>query len=101
MVGTDVSKESMKVGFNYTIVYGLSTPSTSTTTSTTTTTTTTTTSILPVTEVASSLIKQETNSSVSAVSTEIVNRTQTVKENSNNSSVETERNNKRSIGDNT
>ena len=98
MVGTDVSKESMKVGFNYTIVYGLSTPSTSTTTSTTTTTTT---SILTVTEVASSLIKQETNSSVSAVSTEIVNRTQTVKENSNNSSVETKRNNKRSIGDDT
>jgi hypothetical protein len=96
VVGTDVSKESMKVGFNYTIVYGLSTPSTSTTTSTTTTTTTT--SILTVTEVASSLIKQETNSSVSAVSTEIVNRTQIVKE---NTSVETKRNNKRSIGDNT
>ncbi len=90
----------MKVGFNYSIVYGLSTPSTSTTTSTTTTTTTTT-SILTVTEVASSLIKEETNSSVSAVSTEIVNRTQTVKANDNNTSVETKRNNKRSIGDNT
>ncbi len=99
MVGTDVSKESMKVGFNYTIVYGLSTPSTSTTASTTTTTTTT--SILPVTELASSLVKQETNSSVSAVSTEIVNRTQTVKENYNSTSVETKRNNKRSVGDNT
>jgi hypothetical protein len=99
VVGTDVSKESMKVGFNYTIVYGLSTPSTSTTTSTTATSTTT--SILTVTEVASSLVKQETNLSVSAVSTEIVNRTQTVKENYNNTSVETKRNNKRSIGDNT
>jgi hypothetical protein len=99
VVGTDVSKESMKVGFNYTIVYGLSTPSTSTTASTTTTTTTT--SILPVTELASSLVKQETNSSVSAVSTEIVNRTQTVKENYNSTSVETKRNNKRSVGDNT
>jgi hypothetical protein len=100
VVGTDVSKESMKVGFNYTIVYGLSTPSTSTTTSTTTTTTT---SILTVTEVASSLIKEETNSSVSAVSTEIVNRnrTLTVKESYNNTSVETKRNNKRSIGDDT
>ncbi len=98
MVGTDVSKESMIVGFNYSIVYGLSTPSTSTTTSTTTTTTS---SILTVTEVASDLIKEETNSSVSAVSTEIVNRTQTVKENDNNTSVETKRNNKRSIGDNT